>query len=160
MTFFVAKSSILSDLPEHFNKGLFTSTSIPYGTVIMNYDSPFRHMINDPKANMTEILSAKTDNEFYNSVQNFKRRYSSSLIIPNLSTTVLCGIKCLVSVRPIKADEELTRSYGIKPWMSELIRIVEPETSKGYLRVLEEELDEEESDYIRECYNIMVENLS
>lgn len=157
MALYISKTKIGTDFDINLDDGLFTMLPIPEGSAVILYDSEERTKINDPKADISKILNAKNDEEFYSGFVHFRNKYLNSEIEVNLKKVRLLDQDVLIASRNIEKDEELTREYGIVGWITELLRIVNKNTIHGYKKILDEYEDEPELEESIEITNINLE---
>lgn len=124
--------------------GLFTKRSINKGTIIMKLEK--ESMINDGIVDLTDILTAETSGATYNAWNNLKNSYydiEKISRIVNVRIILDCNnVSYYETIQDIHAGAELLRMYGFTTWPLELLDTLTNRNIAGFIRFINELVDE------------------
>ena len=150
---YIDKSKLICK--SNYSNGLFSKDHIAKGNFVCYMNSYYSCMCNDAMVDLSDLISTKTHNNFYDALRQIKQKYFDENVAKTkvniVSSASKSGSACYVALKDILPEEELYRVYGFPVWYIEFIIFVTCNNIKGYHKFLSEinERDIESPDYIR-----------
>jgi hypothetical protein len=140
--FYVSESKLDSTFVPGRHYGLFASKDIKANSILFSLSNK-EHLttkMNDCMIDLTGVIAAKNNIEFYNAVIEMSNKYYDYEKAKDKVNTVFCnifGTPQITTIKDIKKDEEFLRIYGLPTWTVELLPFVNKNNVLGYYKFVE-----------------------